>query len=229
VTVTGPGGVGKTRLAGEVLRQVAGRFADGVLVVELAAVTDPALVPAMVATVLGLHQAPGVPIMDALAARLARPQLLLVLDNCEHVLDAVAQFCATILLSADDIRILATSREPLGLPEEARYRLPSLALPGPADPGAGLEAQAEAVTLFVERAVSSTPASHWTPRRARSWAGWCSGWMGCRSPSNWPPPGSRRSRPARTGGPATGCWRPCAGSACASSNRRGRGGRPRPR
>ena len=147
VTVTGPGGVGKTRLAGEVLSQVAGRFADGVRVAELAAVAEPALVPAMVATVLGLRQAAGVPIVDALAARLARQQLLLVLDNCEHVLDTVAQICATVLLSADDVRILATSREPLGLPEEARYRLPPLALPGPEDPG-----PAEAVTLFVERA-----------------------------------------------------------------------------
>jgi predicted ATPase len=152
VTVTGPGGVGKTRLAGEVLSQVAGRFADGVRVAELAAVAEPALVPAMVATVLGLHQAADVPIVDALAARLARQQLLLVLDNCEHVLDAVAQVCATILLSADDVRILATSREPLGLPEEARYRLPPLALPGPEDPG-----RAEAVTLFVERARQIDP------------------------------------------------------------------------
>jgi predicted ATPase len=133
VTVTGPGGVGKTRLADEVLRQVAGRFADGVWVAELASVAEPALVPATVATVLGLHQAAGAPIVDALATRLARQQLLLVLDNCEHVLDAVAQFCATVLPSADDTRILATSREPLGLPEEARYRLPPLALPGPGD------------------------------------------------------------------------------------------------
>ena len=155
VTVTGPGGVGKTRLADEVLRQVAGRFADGVWVAELAAVAEPELVPAMVATVLGLHQAAGAPIVDALATRLARQQLLLVLDNCEHVLDAVAQFCATVLLSADDIRILATSRESLGLPEEARYRLPPLALPGPEDPdGPG---RAEAVTLFVERARQIDP------------------------------------------------------------------------
>ena len=122
---------------------------------ELAAVNEPALVPAMVATALGVHQAAGVPIVDALAARLARQQLLLVLDNCEHVLDAVAQFCATVLLSADDIRILATSREPLGLPEEARYRLPPLALAGPEGPdGSG---QAEAVTLFVERARQLNP------------------------------------------------------------------------
>ena len=125
---------------------------------ELAAVNEPALVPAMVATALGVHQAAGVPIVDALAARLARQQLLLVLDNCEHVLDAVAQFCATVLLSADDIRILATSREPLGLPEEARYRLPPLALAGPEGPdGSGLRAQAEAVTLFVERARQLNP------------------------------------------------------------------------
>jgi predicted ATPase/DNA-binding CsgD family transcriptional regulator len=161
VTVTGPGGVGKTRLADEVLRQASGRFADGVWVAELAPVAEPALVPAMVATVLGLHQAAGVPIVDALAARLARRQLLLVLDNCEHVLDAVAQLCATVLLSADDIRILATSREPLGLPEEARYRLAPLALPGPSEPedpdGSGLRAQAEAVTLFVERARQLNP------------------------------------------------------------------------
>ncbi|HMH37398.1 MAG TPA: LuxR C-terminal-related transcriptional regulator [Streptosporangiaceae bacterium] len=158
VTVTGPGGVGKTRLAGEVIRQVAGRFADGVWVAELAAVAEPAQVPAMMATVLGLHQAAGVPIADALAARLARQQLLLVLDNCEHVLDAVAEFCATVLQSADDIRILATSREQLGLPEEARYRLPPLTLPGPEEPdGPGSRAQAEAVTLFVERARQIDP------------------------------------------------------------------------
>ena len=161
VTVTGPGGVGKTRLAGEVIRQVAGRFADGVWVAELAAVAEPAQVPATVATVLGLHQAAGVPIADALAARLARQQLLLVLDNCEHVLDAVAEFCATVLQSADDIRILATSREQLGLPEEARYRLPPLTLPGPSGPdgpgSAALPDQAEAVTLFVERARQLSP------------------------------------------------------------------------
>ena len=161
VTVTGPGGVGKTRLAGEVIRQIADRFADGVWVAELAAVAEPSQVPATIATVLGLHQAAGVPIADALAARLARQQLLLVLDNCEHVIDAVAEVCATVLQSADDIRILATSREQLGLPEEARYRLPPLTLPGPSEPdGPGSRAlrdQAEAVTLFVERARQVDP------------------------------------------------------------------------
>jgi predicted ATPase len=147
VTVTGPGGVGKIRLADEVLRQVTGRFADGITIVELAALSEPALVDATVATALEVHQAAGMSIVDALAERLSRQQLLLVLDNCEHVLDAAAELCEALLASADDIRILATSREPLGLADEARYRLPPLTLPGADTPGSS-----EAVTLFVERA-----------------------------------------------------------------------------
>jgi predicted ATPase/DNA-binding NarL/FixJ family response regulator len=152
VTVTGPGGVGKTRLAGEVLRRVAGRFADGTGVVELAAGSEPALVAATVATVLEVRQGAGMSVLEALADRLSRQQLLLVLDNCEHVLDEVAQLCAALLVSADDVKILATSREPLGLPEEARYRLAPLTLPGPDTP-----AQAEAVALFAERARQLDP------------------------------------------------------------------------
>jgi predicted ATPase/DNA-binding NarL/FixJ family response regulator len=155
VTVTGSGGVGKTRLADEVLKQVADRFADGVAIVELGAVAEPALVAATVATVLEVHQAAGMSIVDALAERLARQQLLLVLDSCEHVLDAAAELCAALFVSADDIKILATSRERLGLPEEARYRLPPLTLPDPDVPGAAL--QAEAVALFVERARQLDP------------------------------------------------------------------------
>ena len=143
VTVTGPGGVGKTRLAGEVARRVAGRFADGVWLVELAAVTDPARVPSAVAAVLGIRERPGVPVADSLAGVLARQQLLLVLDNCEHVIAAVAGLCGALLPAADDVRILATSREPVGVPGEARYRLPPLGLPAAgwsrrtAGPGSG--------------------------------------------------------------------------------------------
>jgi predicted ATPase/DNA-binding CsgD family transcriptional regulator len=155
VTVTGPGGVGKTRLADEVLKRVSGRFADGVGIVEVTAVSEPALVAAAVATALEVHQAAGMSIVDALAERLSRQQLLLVLDNCEHVLDAVAQLCAALLVSADDIKILATSREPLGLPEEARYRLPPLAVADRSTAEGGVEA--EAVTLFVERARQLNP------------------------------------------------------------------------
>ncbi len=86
VTVTGPGGMGKTRLADEVAKRVADRFADEAWGVQLATIAEPGLVPATAATVLGLRQAPGMPVMDALGAHLARQQLLLILDNCEHVL-----------------------------------------------------------------------------------------------------------------------------------------------
>src|SRR5204863_8252266 len=92
VTVTGPGGVGKTRLAGEVARRVADRFADGVWLVELAGVADPDLVPAAIARALGIQQGGG-SAMEALADVLAARQVLLVLDNCEHLIDAVAGLC----------------------------------------------------------------------------------------------------------------------------------------
>src|ERR1700733_9499014 len=148
VTVTGPGGAGKTRLAGEVARRVACRFADGVWLVELAAVGDPAQVAPAVAAALGIRDLPAVAAADALAHALARRQLLLVLDNCEQVVDAAAELCGTLLLGADDVRVLATSREPLRIAGEARYRLTPLTLPGdPADP-----AGSEAVTLFADRA-----------------------------------------------------------------------------
>ncbi len=110
VTVTGPGGSGKTRLAGEVAGRVAGRFADGVWLAELAAVADPALVAAAVAAALGVRDLPGVPAAEALGQMLARQQLLLVLDNCEHLLAGVAQLCGSLLPSAVDVRVLATSR-----------------------------------------------------------------------------------------------------------------------
>ena len=150
VTVTGPGGSGKTRLAGEVARRVAGRFADGAWLTELATVQDPALVASVVAATLGVRDLPGASAADALARVLARRQLLLVLDNCEHVIDAAAELCAALLAAADDVTILATSREPLQLTGEARYRLAPLVLPD-LDDLAGA-AQAEAVALFADRA-----------------------------------------------------------------------------
>jgi predicted ATPase/DNA-binding CsgD family transcriptional regulator len=145
VTVTGPGGAGKTRLAAEVAKQVADRFADGVWLVELAPVADPGQVPAMMAAALGVREQPGVPAAEALARALARQQLLLVLDNCEHVIAAAAELCAGLLLACDELRILATSREPLQVAGEARYRLVPLSLP--ADDG-----ESEAVALFTDRA-----------------------------------------------------------------------------
>jgi predicted ATPase/DNA-binding CsgD family transcriptional regulator len=150
VTVTGPGGVGKTRLAGQVARRVAGQFADGAWLAELAPVRDPAQVAPVVAAALGVREQPGVPAAEAVARVLARQQLLLVLDNCEHVIGAAAGLCAGLLAACDDVRVLATSREPLAVAGEARYRLPPLSLPGPEEEaGAG---GSEAVALFVDRA-----------------------------------------------------------------------------
>jgi predicted ATPase len=133
VTVTGPGGAGKTRLASEVAKQVAGRFADGVWLAELATLRDPAQLAAVVGTALGIRDLPSVAAADALAQMLARRQLLLVLDNCEHVIGAAAELCGRLLLGADDVRVLATSREPLRIAGEARHRLGPLTLPDPAD------------------------------------------------------------------------------------------------
>ena len=129
VTVTGPGGAGKTRLAAEVAKMMSARFADGVWLAELAGVRDLAQVPAAVATALGIRDLPSIAAADALARALARRQLLLVLDNCEHLIGAAAELCGRLLLGADDVRVLATSREPLRIAGEVRYRLGPLTLP----------------------------------------------------------------------------------------------------
>jgi predicted ATPase/DNA-binding CsgD family transcriptional regulator len=155
VTVTGPGGVGKTRLACQVARAGAGRFVDGAWLAELAPAQDPAQVPGVVAAALGVREQPGVPLAEMLALTLSRRQLLLVLDNCEHVIGAAAELCAGLLAACDDVRVLATSREPLRIAGEARYRLGPLSLPDGGDP-AGADAS-EAVALFVDRARQVDP------------------------------------------------------------------------
>jgi predicted ATPase/DNA-binding CsgD family transcriptional regulator len=149
VTVSGPGGAGKTRLAGQVARQVADRFADGVWLVELALVHDPERVGPAVVTALGARERPGVPAVQTLAQLLAQQQVLVVLDNCEHVIGAAAQLCTGLLRACDDVRVLATSRAPLGVTGEARYRLTPLSLP---DLGDGETGGSEAVALFADRA-----------------------------------------------------------------------------
>ena len=150
VTVTGPGGVGKTRLAGAVTGRAAARFADGAWLAGLAPVQDPAQVAPAVAAALGVREQPGMPAAVAVARVLARRQLLLVLDNCEHVIGAAAQLCAGLLQACDDVRVLATSREPLRIAGEAAYRLAPLPVSGPDD--AGGVAGAEAIWLFSDRA-----------------------------------------------------------------------------
>ena len=119
VTLTGVGGVGKTRLALEVAARLADEFPDGVWFFELAAVTDPAAVPDAVAAVLGITQQPGKTVSESVAAALEGRVRLLVIDNCEHVLDAAADLIEAILAHSATVRILATSREGLGVARRA--------------------------------------------------------------------------------------------------------------
>ena len=146
VTLTGVGGVGKTRLAAEVAGQLADEFPDGVWVSELAAVTDPAAVPDAVAAVLGVTQQPGKSVAESVATALEGRVRLLVFDNCEHVRDAAAELLEAILARSGTAKVLATSREGLGIADEQIWLVPSL------DVGAGTDSAA--ATLFVERARS---------------------------------------------------------------------------
>jgi predicted ATPase len=149
VTLTGVGGVGKTRLATEVAARLADEFPDGVWFFELAAVTDPAAVPDAVAAVLGITQQPGKTVSESVAAALEGRLRLLVFDNCEHVLDAAADLIEAILTQSATVRVVATSREGLGVAQEQVWPVPSL------DIGAGIDSAA--VSLFVERAQGIAP------------------------------------------------------------------------
>ena len=149
VTLTGVGGVGKTRLAQEASGRLADEFPDGVWFFELAAVADPAAVPDAVAAVLGIIQQPGKSVSESVAAALEGRVRLLVFDNCEHVLDAAASLVEAILAHSATVKILATSREGLRVADEQLWPVPSL------DVGAGIDSAA--VSLFIERAQAVSP------------------------------------------------------------------------
>jgi predicted ATPase/class 3 adenylate cyclase len=149
VTLIGVGGVGKTRLALEVAARMADEFPDGVWLFELAVVTDPAAVSDAVAAVLGIIQQPGMSVASSVASALEGRIRLLVFDNCEHVLDAAADLVEAILAHSATVKVLATSREGLGVADERLWPVPSL------DVGAGIDSAA--VELFVERAQAVSP------------------------------------------------------------------------
>src|SRR5216683_3002705 len=130
VTLTGAGGAGKTRLAIEVASRLVDAFADGVWLVELAALSDPRLVPQAVAQALEVKEQPARPVIETLSDHLASRKLLLVLDNVEHLLETCVRLVDEIVRHAPDIAVLVTSRERLGITGELTYRVPSLTVPG---------------------------------------------------------------------------------------------------
>jgi non-specific serine/threonine protein kinase len=189
LTLTGAGGVGKTRLGHQVATGLVDAFQSGVWLVELAGLADPTLVPQAIATVLGVDEEPGRPLTETLAGALSDEQLLLVPDNCEHLIEACAELADALLRACPGLRILATSRQPLGIAGETTFRVPSLALSAPpwtptasapgeaelGEPIAGpppspewIEAppEPEAVHLFVERARAAVPDFTLTDRNA---------------------------------------------------------------
>lgn len=172
LTLTGPGGVGKTRLALAIAGDVAAHFADWVVWVDLAPLADPALVPAAVAAALGLRSASDTPIGDVLIHALRPRQTLLLLDNCEHLLAATADLVSSLLARCPALQVLATSRAPLHL--HAEQQLPVEPLPLPGD-GASLSAmeQNEAVQLFTERTRAVLPTFALTEANAATVAALC--------------------------------------------------------
>jgi predicted ATPase/DNA-binding SARP family transcriptional activator len=145
VTLTGAGGVGKTRLAMQIAATMAGKFGDDVWYVDLAPITDAELVPVAVARALGLPDQPGRSTMDTLTHFIGDRQMLVMLDNCEHLLDASAALIVALLAACPELTMLATSREPIGVAGEVTWRVPSLSL---AD---------EAIALFTDRARHARP------------------------------------------------------------------------
>ena len=174
VTLVGAGGVGKTRLALAVAEGILGVYPDGVWLVELAALADPALVPGTVAQALGLREEPGRPVLETLRDHCRGKRLVLVLDNCEHLLAACTALAGALLRAAPALRILATSREALGVAGERRYRVPPLSVPDPEHlPSPELAGSYEAVRLFVARAQERRDTFALTTANARAVAEIC--------------------------------------------------------
>jgi predicted ATPase/class 3 adenylate cyclase len=175
VTLTGSGGVGKSRLGLQVGMQSLADFSDGVWLVELAAVTDPALILSTFLSIFNLREDTHRNALDLLTDHLREKNILLLLDNCEHLIDACAQVSASLLQSCSNLRILASSREPLGISGEFTYRVPSLHIPDMGNlPPLDQLAKTDSIRLFLERAVAAKPDFALTQGNASSLVQICS-------------------------------------------------------
>ncbi|MEK8173915.1 hypothetical protein NKH77_48265 [Streptomyces sp. M19] len=173
VTLVGPGGVGKSRTALRAAEGLRDRFADGVWLAELSALGDPELVPATLAAVFELPEQSGMAPLDAVVAHVRGRRLLIVLDTCEHLLDACATLCDIVLREAGDVCVLATSRQPLDAPGERCLSIAPLT-------------SDDALELFVQRAASASPGFTATPPTGSSSARSSGGWTGSRWRWSWP-------------------------------------------
>jgi predicted ATPase len=186
VTLTGPVGVGKSRLAVHVAREVRRAFPDGVWFVELAKLSDPALVGHAVAATLNVPGRSSREPASVLADFLAAKHLLLVIDNCEHLLESIAELVIRLLTAVPKLFVLATSREPLLVGGERVWPVPPLAVPS-ADGEPGMTTgQHEALELFEDRRSRSCRISPWMRTTGRPWHSCAGGWTACRWRSNWP-------------------------------------------
>jgi len=154
VTVTGPGGVGKTRIALRAARLVSGQFSDGVYLAELASLHEPELLPHTIAASLGLPKQDVRPPLETVLDYLHGRQVLLILDTCEHLVDACAEFASAVLRATSTVTVLATSRQPLDTDGEHTRAIPPLPVPEPEAPNAGCD---DAVELFAQRAAEAAP------------------------------------------------------------------------
>jgi len=157
VTLTGPGGCGKSRLALRVAARLSERYSDGVWLVQLASVGRPDLVTLALAQALSVREEPGRTLLDSVTARLRDSEILLIVDNCEHVVDAGADLLAMLLHACSRLRVLATSQTRLGVPGEASWPVPPLTLPARRTPDVSEVARAESVRLFCDRAALARP------------------------------------------------------------------------
>ena len=174
VTLTGAGGIGKTRLALQAAADLVDQFPDGVWLVDLAPLADPMLVPQAIATAVGVREQPEHPLLQTLEDFLRSRHLLLVLDNCEHLVAACAALADRLLRACPRLRILATSREPLGIAGETAWRVPPLTSPDPEHlPSLASLAQYEAVRLLLDRADLAAPSLALTQRNAAAVAQVC--------------------------------------------------------
>jgi len=173
LSLIGPGGTGKTRLSLQMGGEALSGFKDGVWLVELAPLSDPALIIQAVASVFDLRENLGSPLTDLVMDYLRSKQLLLILDNCEHLIDACARLAEQLLRNCPDLKILASSREALGINGEAVYRVPSLSLPERAEGTRDAVLGWEAVQLFVDRASAASSKFQLTDENASSVAQIC--------------------------------------------------------